>query len=366
MISEILQKTFLEMDRQNIRYVVLRNYFPIEKLETKNDIDTFVLKDDMRKLHSLLVRIGWRKRFIPRKDLGHVEWFCFDVLKGKVFDFDIQTSLGSFALSLSPYTLLAKKRKHEMIFIPCEEHEKLLLALHQNEKQKSVMKSVIGKYRDRDIGRYLKQTIKRMASPILRILQPIQLITFIGVDGTGKGTMIEKLRQNSPVFQSTLYLGWKHYTIPHMQRLDAPGRFRYALFHLLLPWEFFFRFLKVKRNTKYGIMISDRFPLLKISSNNEKQKFSFGTILRSLDLVLSRFLLPKPFLLIYLTGNPQLLWERKKESNYKKFLYEYDRHKAAYEDFSGKKIIVDTTALSVYETFEKVRKQVFLALQQKL
>jgi len=202
-----------------------------------------------------------------------------------------------------------------------------------------------------------------MLDKIKNIFKPIKLIVFLGVDGSGKTTLINKLKKESPVFQSRLYLGWNNYFFKWIGRLNKRtdysskkilnlvNRISFFTFHLLLPFDFFVRYLRARLQAKHGIIISDRYPL---------PKKNFG-IYRKLSLQLTYFLLPKPFLVFILTGEPKEIWKRKKEGNYEKFLAEFERVNNAKNIFKCKTIIVSTDC-----PIEKSFNNIFQELSKKL
>lgn len=174
------------------------------------------------------------------------------------------------------------------------------------------------------------------------LFRPVRLIVFIGVNGSGKTTLVDKLKSSNPAYSTQLYLGWNKYFFKFIGRLDNHlelsskslqnmlNRLRLFLLYLLLPFEFFARYLSAKLKSQEGIVITDRYPLPKQNFDNYR-KFSFQKLYKQLSLRLTHLLLPKPALLFVLVGQPEVIWARKKKSDYASFLIEYKRCLQAQE-----------------------------------
>lgn len=193
-----------------------------------------------------------------------------------------------------------------------------------------------------------------MLNKIKNLFKPVKLIVFIGVDGSGKTTLINKLREKSPVFKTQLYLGWNDYFFKWIGKLNRrtnfssekarklANRILFYIFHLLLPFDFLARYLRAKSQAKYGIIISDRYPLPKKKSG----------IYRKLSLSFTYFLLPRPSMLFILDADPEKIWKRKKEGNYEKFVAEVERINNSKNIFKCKTVIINTDCF-IEESFNK-------------
>lgn len=203
---------------------------------------------------------------------------------------------------------------------------------------------------------------------VKKIFMPTKLIVFIGVDGSGKTTLIDELGKISSTYKAVVYLGWKDYFFKFVGKLDRKiyfsnkitqsvfSRVQFFLFHLFLPFDFWARYLKAKMQTKEGIIVADRYPLPK----KQKSKATFlpiQKIYRNIFLHLTYFLLPKPAIIFILTGEPKTIWERKKEMDYKRFLYEFKRCSDAKNLFNCKTVEVNTDC-PIENSFNKIYQKI--------
>ena len=132
------------------------------------------------------------------------------------------------------------------------------------------------------------------------------------------------------------------------------NRLRLFILYLLLPFEFYARFLKAKLKAQQGIIITDRYPLPKNDFYRYKNH-SFQKFYKTLSLKLTHFLLPQPYLLFILAGDPKTIWERKKKSSYESFLVEYNRCLKSQELFKSKSFLIKTDC-ELDETFKQIVK----------
>src|SRR3989338_538931 len=418
MLNQNLKNIFSIFNQNQINYLVLRNYFPIEELNHSADIDLFIMPKDFYQARKLLKKLGWQKRLIPRNDFGHEEWFKFDKMENKIFHLDLQNYLKVFSQYLRKKQLAmifySAIKLDNTFFVPSStvalilllsrvtfEKEKIepknlislknlwpqvkLVKNYQNEikeifgEQASLAVSKLNdskiidynfyqnlkinfsnnfKFKEFFLGYY--QKMKLIFYKILMIFRPIKLIVFLGVDGSGKSTLISYLAEFSPIFRAKLYLGWNNYFFPFLEKLDKPKKNKLAakisffLFHLILPFDYFGRYLKAKITAKYGFLVADRYPLPKRESDQNNLSGRF----RAFSLLLTYLLLPGPNILFILGGDPNLIWQRKKEGSYDKFLAEYQRCLEAAKIFSCEKTIIDTTK-TFDQTFNQINSFLF-------
>lgn len=416
------------MNKAGVNYVVLRNYLPIEDLNLKGDIDILVHPDDFERIKKILLADNWLPRIIKRRD-GHLEMFKFG--KEKIYIFDIQDDLlfrGKKIKAVEVETILDKKKLlDQYFFIPNDIHSLVLfifrLALEKDnindaqfarlevlydlcrnykdfleiikkdfgqtiyEALSEILKSKENLLNSQNYGKLARlaqenflchhesffvnfwQKIKNKIAPYVFLFKKVELIVFVGSDGSGKSTLVEKLKYFSPVFGTQIYFGWRGYCFKFMEKLEkksasknrvireVKNRLKFILFNVLLPFDLFFRFLKTKKNAKYGIIIADRYPLPKKHSGRTRL-IPIQKIYHQLGLLLSYLLLPKPTLLFILTGDPKKLWERKKEASFNKLLDETERSLRAKEIFNCKSEIIRTDC-PIEESFNKVYQCIF-------
>jgi thymidylate kinase len=142
----------------------------------------------------------------------------------------------------------------------------------------------------------------------------------VGLDGAGKGTYIEMLLQDfqkREVSVKLCYLGYAAYrllplryivTLMKKHRNHPLYKFLFLAYLILLPFEFL-----VKRGLgTYEVLITDRHPIY-------EPVFHYGFF-----TIYNRFiekLCPSPDIVIYLTGDAEALWKRKKEHEYDHYVH---------------------------------------------
>lgn len=429
MLNENLKNIFSQMNEAGVNYVVLRNYLPMQNLNLEGDIDILVHPDDTKRIKKILLVDGWLKRMIPRED-GHMEMFKFSQEK-KAHILDIQNDLlfGPEKMKIGDTNKVLSKKKllegclyapHEihglilLIFrlsleksVISDEHFTQLEALYDlsrnnkdffeiikkdfgqaireslaeilenkknlldNQNYKNLAQVARKNFTSRKIGviAQIWPKIKIKFYQCIALVRPIRLITFVGSDGSGKSTLVERLKYFSPVFRTQIYLGWRGYYFKSLEKLEKKSlsanktvksisdRLRFILFNSLLPIDLFIRFLKIKKNAEYGIIISDRYPLPKKYSGRSRL-MPIQKIWAKFTLGLTYFLLPKPSLLFILTGDAKKLWERKKEGSFNKLLDEIERSLEAKKVFKCQSVTIKTDC-SIEESFNKVYQSLF-------
>ncbi|TSC92209.1 MAG: hypothetical protein CEN91_533 [Candidatus Berkelbacteria bacterium Licking1014_85] len=429
MFNESLKNIFDRMNKAGVNYVVLRNYLPVQNLNSERDIDILIQPADAKRTKKILLADNWLPRIIPRRD-GHTEMFKFGEEK-KVHILDMQDDLlfGKKKIKIGEVETILNKRKlmNEDLFVPDNVHSLVLfifrLALEKDSINNSQFAQLEALYDlskdDKDFLEIIKkdfgQTIYESLSEILKnktnlldsqnykklartaqekfircekgfladcwqkiqnkivryifLFKKVELIVFVGSDGSGKSTLVEKLKHLSPVFGTQIYFGWRGYYFKLLEKLEKKStsenkaipeiknRLKFILFNLLLPFDLFIRFLKIKKNAEFGIIIADRYPLPKKHFGKTKiipvQKICF-----KLSLGLTYLLLPKPSLCFIAEADPKIIWARKEERSFNKLLDEIDRSRQATELFKCPVKIVRTDC-SIEESFNKIYQHIF-------
>lgn len=423
MLNEDLKNTFNLLNKAGVNYVVLRNYLPIEDLNLKGDIDILVHPDDFERIKKILLADNWLPRIMPRRD-GHLEMLKFG--KEKIYIFDIQDGLlfrGKKIKAVEVETILDKKKLlDQYFFIPNDIHGLVLfifrLALEKDNindaqfAQLEVLYDLCRNYKDfleiikEDFGQIIYealseilkrkenllnsqnygklarlaqenflchhegffvnfwQKIKNKIIPYALLFKKAELIVFVGSDGSGKSTLVEKLKYFSPVLGTQVYLGWRDYFFKPLERMEkksasknrviseVKNRLKFILFNALLPLDLFVRFLKTKKNAKYGIIIADRYPLPKKYFGKTKI-IPVQKICSKLTLWLTYLLLPEPSICFITEADPKIIWARKEERSFNKLLDEIERSRQAGEIFKCPVKIVKTDC-SIEESFNKI------------
>lgn len=168
-----------------------------------------------------------------------------------------------------------------------------------------------------------------------------ECISFVGMDGAGKGTYIEMLQADlagSNIAYKTIYLGHSSYETNVMKyvarKKDFDARLKitkniYRLLYLMLfPFELLFR----RGRGRYEVIITDRHPVVEPV---------LGTKFLSLyDQLLLR-VAPKPTKIFYLSGRDNVLWARKKEMPHREFVQKSKMLRAMVENIKNKYEVVE-------------------------
>ncbi|MBU0660580.1 hypothetical protein KKG22_00190 [Patescibacteria group bacterium] len=340
MLSISLQHIFKLLNDAGILYVVMRHYDPIEQLNEQKDIDILVNPKQKKKLIKILKEFGFISRSFPTIDWRHEEYIYIDNIEKKIICFDIQTKLifgkKRFFCLNKVETVLENRIKKENIYIPNKVDASVLFLYHRHldkgDRQANVSMDELHEKRY-VLQRNIHACIFTLHKIIL-LFKPVNLLVFIGVDGAGKSTLINKVKEEIPLFNTTVYLGWNNYFFSFCEKLSFP------FFHLVLPFDMWFRYLRAKTLTKHQFLISDRYPLDPRLKFPNKKSLNFAMILRIFSYKLMMFLLPKPKGIIMLTGDLNILWERKKEGTYEKFICESERLDKTMAAFKYDSLIV--------------------------
>jgi hypothetical protein len=266
-LSQILREVLSEFNSKGINYCILRNYesFP-ESYNGIGDIDILILKDDFEGVKTILEQchfIRFRGE-IP----GHVQFVLY-VKKARKFiliDFYIDGLSHGGILYLHGEQILTRKQKFSSFFIPSKEDILITLLLHSiidkgffKQKHINTIEAIIDtntdfKYIDDTISSLFGKKIalrlmsllknrtyninirlriylliqRLLRAPqnilfftkfvvttrLLKILNPKRgcIIAIIGVDGSGKSTVAEKLKQvfyDGDLKTTVVYMGWK-------------------------------------------------------------------------------------------------------------------------------------------------------------
>lgn len=429
MLNESLKNIFSRLNKEGVNYVVLRNYLPVENLNSEKDIDILVHPVDGKRIKKILLANGWLPRILPRRD-GHIEMFKLGKEK-KIYVLDIQDDLlfGKEKIKIGEVEAVLNKRKlvDECFFVPNDIHSLVLFIfrlvlekdiinssqfaylealydLSKNNKDfletikedfgqtvfESLREMLENKKNFLDSQNYKKlgrlargsfvrrekgfladywQKIKNKIVSYSFLFRKVQLIIFVGSDGSGKSTLVEKLKCFSPVFSNSIYLGWRGYYFKPMAKLEEKSvsknkviremknRLKFILFNALFPFDLFFRFLKIKKNAKFGIIIADRYPLPKKYFGKTKI-IPVQKICSKINLWLTYLLIPRPSLCFIAEADPKIIWARKEERSFNKLLDEIERSRQAEKLFKCPVKIVRTDC-SIEESFNKIYEHLF-------
>ena len=199
----------------------------------------------------------------------------------------------------------------------------------------------------------LKDLIKNRVNAITRRLNLKRnlIITLVGLDGSGKSTLIKKINEsltNDFKFQpKIIYLGHKEFEMSIPKKIKSQnkgGPFWTLIYFVLWPLEVRKRFLTGIK--KSNVIICDRHPIFEPLIKKEK-----STLFHFLYSLYVKVFVPKPHLLIYATGDVKTLYDRKKEMPYDVYVLKNTELNTIYEQYSGNKEKLQTD-VSLEETIQ--------------
>lgn len=178
--------------------------------------------------------------------------------------------------------------------------------------------------------------------------------TFIGLDGSGKGTYIDlllkKLEKNN-LSVKYVYLGYAQYNIKLLdivtrQELKSDEKLIKnicrILYLILLPIEFHIK----KGRGKYDVIIMDRHPYFERVFPENRWVSFYNKILPTIS--------PNINYLIHLDGDKDVMWGRKKEMPYKDYLSKSKKLSKYLEDFNSKEKLTVDTCLGIEHSFKNI------------
>lgn len=351
MVSENLKKLFSELDQKNIQYVILRGYESVDEIEKGKDIDIYVEKKDKTECENLLHSLGWKKPKINANMYPHVQYYYFG--EERIYKLDVVYDI-FFGRECYHYSktdpLLRNRKKSEVGYIPettealemliyhiaydkneisghnwkrflCETEnykkrkktseflDEIVCAADQAEyadktellkKWKEIIKKyenccVDGKMKFCDIRKSYVKFKGHVRSLSVRLKR--KDMVFVGVDGSGKSTIINKISAELPERTTVQYMGCRDYD---NQKISMENGGITNLFRVYVQmWKRYW-----KNRFQYGkIILFDRWPYeIFINSSGYKRK---------IYRVLYRCLFPKPKRMVYMYCSETCSFRRK-------------------------------------------------------
>ncbi|MCB0394767.1 MAG: hypothetical protein KDD25_09415, partial [Bdellovibrionales bacterium] len=161
-----------------------------------------------------------------------------------------------------------------------------------------------------------------------------RIVAFIGTDGVGKSTVIELLAGTLPSSE-VIYMGMKEFRFGITQRLLAnPNRISQWLFNFIAyPIETICRNQKIQE-MKCNWVLVDRVPIY---------PFSRGGLIRWIY----QCAFPKLDTLVWLKGDPKIIFERKKERNVSAIIKDQEKIQKAIAHIPHSNFLeIDTTTIN--------------------
>ena len=294
---------------------------------------------------------------IPEKEMKYLT--CLD-----------DNNLPCFAPEIEQRLYLLHQQYHK--FIDCHDKEFALTKLSQQQLQlESVLlidelcRKAISNATTVNSSR--KKVLYGMASRVLKRLRFIfashtATVVLLGVDGAGKSTLIDALDRCPVEKFDCVYLGplhsenvdeiflkrtlWILEQLKELKNIFTPiATLAKIMWHIIIYFTYIKKILLKKlRLTGFRVTVYDR--------------YSYDMFLRYPDKPYLKFykLVPRPSLIIYLTGDPKKINGRKDELSVGEIIASNERYKNFLSDTHIQNIEIDTTYSSVRSTALKVLK----------
>ena len=186
------------------------------------------------------------------------------------------------------------------------------------------------------LGNRLKTRLRDLARPVIRI-------AFLGCDGAGKSTLTQRLRESSSALRiHTAYLGANEYLTPparflqsrmsHYKGTRSETSLGYRIWcnleELWWPAEVLARMLYAEHRS--ALVLYDRFPFRQ-ERPADRPRTPWGWVMGVYKRI-AMLPVPMPDVVVFLDGDPQTIWSRKKEYSFETYLEVRD----GYRDLLGR------------------------------
>ena len=387
-ITREVHRVLKLINSKKIDYLLIRNFERIlqNKQYQEKDVDILIGANNKRKVINLFIKQGFTKLFIC-PSAGHYGFVKY--INGKFLSFHLHIGgvSGSNISYLDSNSVFGRRKQVKKIYIPSEEDQLLILILHSfldsgiiKQKYRKTINNLLKKqldwgylneklveqsnpaFADKILGylktkkykklenlrsRFRKQFYYHSLNRILRLwkikmhyylwviyrlFRNAPLLSFIGMDGTGKTTMTKLLKQrldNSLITNTLIYTGRGRNNILPIQffgrryvkiksksqkdnkkiklvnKRNISTKIIHTLTAPIFAFDLFLRYwltIWPKRKTKQ-IVITDRY---------STDIFLMANVPMMLKKIMYLFF-PKPSFTIYLHNHPKTLHRRKKE-----------------------------------------------------
>ena len=392
-----ITKVFNYLNENKIQYFIIEiNKTKKEIQDLSGEIDVVIDKKDFYKVIKYLKKENWKSHYnfqvsglkriqLIKRDFLSNSFFKLDILNSffhesnnKIYslepfqqEFDViqnRTYLKGFnlyLLSLLKYSLEKKNKNLINIIEKIKEDDFLRTQLTSFVNNEITLNNFINKIKDK---RYIKKHraslkfdfFKKVFNFINRyiLLTKTPFIGFIGLDGSGKSTIISIIQKEINLLDiscETVYMGHKDFEFGFMKKIQSKTNktiIDNLIYIVFWPVEIRTRINKALKTSNF--ILFDRHPSFE-PLLPKKSKF---ILLNLLYKFISYILIPSPKITFFLTGNNFELWERKKEDSF--IDYEkrvFDLKKIIKE--SSIKIFSTKTDVALNDSVNNIKKIIF-------
>ena len=368
------------MNKKNIDYLILNGYQDIIAEKYNSDIDILLRKIDFNRIESILNEFCELNKLKIVQTFHHEVWakniFLFDFESQQILNLDIYGVISRNNVPLfTEQEVFGKAYKFKNLMVLDKDHEFLYYLIKKVDKnemteekyhylrdlylsKKSECNSLTKKYFPRthsiiensfmnsdfkalkrnDLMKdFLKSKDKRRHNKnafrlVKRLFNPTGItIAFLGVDGSGKSTVIELIRESNLPFRKFQYFhlkpiikGKSKIMISNPHQYPSYGSFKSYLKLLFLIFQYNFNWVRnvIPLKIKSTLIVFDRyFDDLLI----DPKRFRYGGNISAIKW--ARKFIPRPDILFVFTADPEIIYSRKKEVEFfevKRQLNEYD------------------------------------------
>ncbi len=349
------------LNSENIDYFIIRDFKTVDDIINSKDIDIYINKNDLKRVDKLFKDRKWIIPALDNNKYPHKQYFKMS--KDKIYVFDIVDSFyyGKNNLKLNIDKLKNNKvrRKIEDINVADEKLALTTMLMHivfdkemvsdknfkilsdmyedyisskenndVNETER-ISKDIIERGMDLSnerittyqkellrsdllIHQGLKNTFLKIRNVFKNIIKKLErrltkkTIAIIGMDGTGKSTIVKSLKGIYGEKCKLIYMGLKDFKITKLSKLvESKNNSFFAKVEkrFLLFFEMYRRYMEYRYSGK--VLIFDRYvdDIFICSPKNAKK----------IDTFLFKFLFPKPKIKIYMYCKEEISFERKED-----------------------------------------------------
>ena len=386
-IEQEIDSLFVFLNKSEIEYCILQSkkefYVNINQC-SYSDIDLYVSKDGLQKFTTYLKSDSWfseesyrfkgKRLFFSKYIKGYklkldISNMYAIYLKNSYFEYSKVVQLATcskgyiFLNNRTAYFFLLKKMAETKVY----KSSKINTLIALSQKLSDVPTIEFNNVKEKI--KFVNKNFRKVAKGRIRFLNLIRLyskrvffgsakicVSFIGMDGSGKGTYLELVKRNleeNNFHVKLVYLGHSGYVNPLIKTISKQkikstngyivSKLLRFVYLILFPLDLILR----RGRGIYDVVITDRHPSF-------EKVFRRSSLFRNYDDLLSA-ICPKPDIIFFLSGDKIELWSRKKEMSWEDYTNKSKRlDELIKENLLNFNIIQIDTTESIDVTYKKI------------
>lgn len=335
-LNKDLRVLFDFFNELNVRYCILRDFFTIEEINNSIDIDVSISFRDKETVDKLFTSLGWFSPKINLNTYSHKQYY--KILNGKSKKIDIIWDLffydGKYSytdiegvynrcillneIKIPNYTDailillfhivldkgdISNKNKNNLqrllLYTADSEVKKLVKKLLENQVNLfDVKKYILSMELVRERNNGLWKTYRKIRCKIYAIKYKQMKVAVIGVDGTGKTSLLKKIAEKYPNTSYIAYMGFKDINSPRALKIIENKKLAWIPGIEGIKYYFSFYFEMKSRirkaiNSKKKLVVYDRYPWEGYDNADPGYRKLFA-------YVFFKLLIQKPDMIVYL------------------------------------------------------------------